>query len=122
VDALDNMETRYIINQAVVESGVPFFHGAVFGFDGRAMTIIPGKSACLRCVCKRVLPEEKIPVIGVTPAVIGVIQANEVIKYITGLGELLTNRMLVYEGLISRFTELEITRDPECDHCGGLKE
>ena len=118
VDAVDNLPTRYILNKVALEKGVPFFHGAVYGFEGRAMTVIPGETACLRCVYRGVIPEEKFPVIGVTPAVIGCIQATEVIKYIVGIGQLLTNRLLVYDGLNMRFTEFRLKRDPNCEHCG----
>ena len=64
--------------------------------------------------------EEKFPVIGVTPAVIGCIQATEVIKYLVGLGKLLTNRLLVYDGLNMKFTELVVKRDASCEHCRHL--
>ena len=118
VDAVDNLPTRYLLNKVALEKGVPFFHGAVYGFEGRAMTVIPGETACLRCVYRGVIPEEKFPVIGVAPAVIGCIQATEVIKYIVGIGQLLTNRLLVYDGLNMRFTEFRLKRDPNCEHCG----
>jgi len=118
VDAMDNIPTRYLLNKVVVEKNIPFFHGAVYGFEGRAMTVIPGKSACLKCVYRGAIPEEKFPVIGVTPAVIGCIQATEVIKYIVGIGQLLTNRLLVYDGLNMKFTEFKLKRDPNCEHCG----
>jgi molybdopterin/thiamine biosynthesis adenylyltransferase len=119
VDAMDNLPTRYILNKAAIAKGIPFFHGAVYGFEGRAMTVIPGRSACLNCLYHNVrIPKEKFPVIGVTPAVIGCIQATEVIKYLTGLGELLTNRILNYDALKMRFTEFTIKRDPHCEHCG----
>ena len=118
VDAMDNMPTRYLLNKAALERNIPFFHGAVYGFEGRAMTVIPGQSACLRCVYRGVISEEKVPVIGVTPAVIGSIQATEVIKYIVGIGQLLTNRLLVYDGLSMKFTEFRLERDPDCEHCG----
>jgi molybdopterin/thiamine biosynthesis adenylyltransferase len=67
------------------------------------------------------VPKEKFPVIGVTPGVIGMIQATEVIKYILGIGELLTNRLLIYDGLDLKFTEFKVRRNPTCDHCGHLK-
>jgi len=67
------------------------------------------------------VPPEKFPVIGVAPALIGVIQATEVIKYFVGKGRLLTNRLLLYDGLDSTFTEFRVNRDPNCDHCGHLK-
>jgi len=121
VDAMDNLPTRYLLNRTAIEKGIPFFHGAVYGFEGRAMTVIPGKSACLNCLYHGVaVPKVKFPVIGVTPAVIGCIQATEVIKYITGLGELLTDRLLNYDALRMKFTEFKINRDPDCEHCGKL--
>ena len=117
IDAMDNFPTRYVLNKAALDRNIPFFHGAVRGFEGRAMTIIPGKTPCLRCMYKGSIPEEKFPVIGVAPAVIGSIQATEVIKYIIGIGDLLENRMLVYDGLTMNFTEFKIKKNPNCDHC-----
>ena len=118
VDAMDNLPARYLLNKVAIEKNIPFFHGAVHGFEGRAMTILPGKTACLRCVYRGVIPGEKFPVIGVTPAVIGCIQAAEAIKYIVGIGQLLTNRLLVYDGLHMKFTEFKVKKNPNCEHCG----
>jgi len=120
VDAMDNLPTRYVVNKAALERNIPLFHGAVYGFEGRAMTIIPGQTACLRCLYRGVFPQEKFPVIGVTPAVIGCIQATEVIKYIVGIGELLTNRLLIFDGLDMKFKEFKVKKDPSCEHCGHL--
>ena len=121
IDAMDNLPTRYLLNKAAIDKNIPFFHGAVYGFEGRVMTIIPGKTACLQCVYHgAITPEEKFPVIGVTPAVVGCIQVTEVIKYIAGIGKLLTNRLLIYDGLNLKFTELKIKKDPNCEHCGHL--
>jgi len=122
VDAMDNLPTRYLLNKAAIEKNIPFFHGAVYGFEGRAMTILPGKTACLRCVYRGDIPKEKFPVIGVTPAVIGCIQATEVIKYIVGIGELLKNRLLIYDGLDMKFTEFKVKKDPQCEHCGHVRK
>jgi adenylyltransferase/sulfurtransferase len=118
VDAMDNFSTRYILNMAAIQKGIPFFHGAVSGFEGRVMTIIPGRTACLRCMYHGELPEEKIPVLGATPAVIGSIQAMEVIKYITKTGRLLADRLLIYDGLDQEFNEFRVKRNPDCEHCG----
>lgn len=118
VDAMDNLPTRYLLNKVALEKNIPLFHGAVYGFEGRATTIIPGETACLWCVYRGVVTKGKFPVIGVTPAVIGSIQATEVIKYIVGIGQLLTNRLLVYDGLNMKFTEFKLKRDPNCEHCG----
>ncbi|MFC1984865.1 ThiF family adenylyltransferase [Chloroflexota bacterium] len=120
VDAMDDLATRYMLNQAAIELQIPFFHGAVYGFEGRAMTIIPGETACLKCVYRGLTPQGKVPVLGVTPAVIGCIQATEVIKHIVGVGRLLTNRLLVYDGLSMKFTDLMAKRDSNCEHCGGI--
>ncbi len=121
VDAMDNFKTRYILNKATVDQNIPFFHGAVRGFEGRAMTIIPGKTACLRCMYHGTPPEEKSPVIGVTPAIIACIQATEVIKYLIGTGDLLSGRLLIYEGIGMIFREFKVRKNPECDHCGKKK-
>jgi len=120
VDAMDNLPTRYILNRCAIEKKLPFFHGAVYGFEGRVMTIIPGETACLRCMYRGPVPEEKFPVIGVAPAVIGSIQATEVIKYLVGFGRLLTNRLLIYDGLKVTFSEFTVNKNPNCDHCGSL--
>ena len=66
------------------------------------------------------IPEEKFPVIGVAPGVIGCIQATEVIKYILGIGDLLVDTLLVYDGLGLEFTKFKVQRNPDCDHCGHL--
>ena len=120
VDAMDNLPTRYLLNRTAIECRIPFFHGAVNGFEGRAMTVIPGKTACLRCLYRGPVPESKFPVIGVTPAVIASIQATEVIKYLVGIGEILANRLLAYDGLNLKFTEFKVQRNPECEHCARL--
>ena len=122
VDAMDNLPTRYLLNKTAIDKNIPFVHGAVYGFEGRAMTVIPGKSACLNCVYHGIeVPKVKFPVIGVTPAVIRCIQATEVIKYIVGLGNLLTGRLLNYDALSMTFNEFEINRDPNCKHCGNIQ-
>jgi len=120
VDAMDNLPTRYILNRCAIEKNIPFFHGAVNGFEGRVMTVLPGETACLRCMYRGLVPQEKFPVIGVVPAVIGSIQATEVIKYLVGIGKLLTNRLLIYDGLRVTFSEFRLNRNPNCDHCGSF--
>ena len=119
VDAMDNIPTRYILNRCAIEKHIPFFHGAVNSFEGRVMTILPRETACLRCLYRGPVPQEKFPVIGVTPAVVGSIQATEVIKYLVGMGRLLTNRLLIYDGLQASFSEFTVNRNPHCDHCGS---
>ena len=120
VDAMDNLPTRYLLNKAAIEHKMPFVHGAVSGLEGRAMTVIPGESACIRCLYHTAASKKKFPVLGTTSAIIGAIQATEVIKYLTGIGTLLTNRLLIYDGLNMKFTELSVARNVNCEHCGDL--
>ena len=120
VDAMDNMPTRFLLNKAAIKHKIPFVHGAVSGLEGRAMTVIPGKSACIRCLYHASPPKKKFPVLGTTPGIIGAIQATEVIKYLTGLGTVLTNRLLIYDGLNMKFTGLSVVRNVNCEHCGDL--
>jgi len=118
VDALDNFKTRFILNRAVVERKIPLFHGACHGFQGRATTIIPGKTACLRCLFPKSPPEDRVPVIGVTPGVIGAIQATEAIKYLIGLPGLFVNQLFLYDAACLRFEIIKAERDPHCRVCG----
>lgn len=123
IDALDNLETRYIVNKAAVHLRIPLVHGAINGFEGRALTIVPGESACLRCMHPGAAPAANtFPVIGVAPGVIGVIQATEAIKLVLGIGNLLTNRLVVYDGLGLTLKEFALTMNPLCPHCGHLQK
>ena len=123
VDAMDNMPARYLLNKAAIDARIPFLHGAVSGFEGRAMTVLPGKSACLWCIYHGAVTQEgKFPVIGTAPAIIGSIQSTEAVKYILGMGDLLLDRLLMYDGLSSKFEEYTVHKDPDCDHCGHLTE
>ena len=119
VDALDNLPARYVINRVAVERGLPLFHGAVHGFEGVATTVIPGTTPCLRCLYKET-SQESVPVVGVTAAVVGCVQATEFLKYVLGTGDMLLGRMLSYDGLAMRFTEFRLRRDPKCEVCGQL--
>lgn len=121
IDALDNFPARYLLNSAAVKRRIPFFHGAVRGFQGQVMTIIPCQTACLRCVFPQTPPAEIFSVIGVTPGVIGSIQATEVIKYLTGKGDLLTNRLLLWDGLSGKTNFLQVKRNLSCPDCGQGK-
>ena len=117
LDAMDNFPTRFILNKASLKLEIPFIHGGVWGFEGRVTTIIPYKTACLRCFTKIVPPKETSPVIGITPGIIGMIDATEAIKYITGFGKLLENRLLIFDGELLKFHEIIIGKDTECQEC-----
>jgi adenylyltransferase/sulfurtransferase len=119
VDALDNYEARYALNRACLEKKIPFFHGAVHGLLGQATTIIPFETACLRCIIPMAPPRETPPILGPVAGTIGSIQATEVIKYIVGMGELLKNRLLIYDGLFVEFYTIEVKRNPACPDCAA---
>lgn len=117
VDAMDNLPTRFLLNRGALKRKLPLFHGAVYAWEGRATTIIPDKTPCLQCLYQGVIPG-KPPVVGVAPAVIGCIQAAEVIKYLLGMGDLLAGRLLMYDGLAMTFNEMKVKKDPDCPECG----
>lgn len=119
IDAMDNFPTRYLLNKAALARDVPLLHGAVYGFEGRATTIIPSETPCLRCLYPNAPLMQTFPVIGVAPAVIGCIQATEAIKCLVGMGDLLSGRLLVYDGLSLKFVEIALERDPACLDCSG---
>jgi molybdopterin-synthase adenylyltransferase len=120
VDAMDNYATRYLLNQAAIRHRIPYFHGSIYGLEGMSTTIIPGKTACLRCLFTQGPPPATFPVLGSTPGVIAMVQAMEVVKYITGVGELLLDRLLIFDGYGMSFREVHIRRRPECPDCGHL--
>jgi len=119
IDAMDNLPARFLLNKAALKKNLPLFHGAVYGLEGRATTIIPYDTACLKCLYQSVVPGE-IPVAGVTPGVIGCIQATEVLKYLMGFGDLLCNRLLIFDGFSMKFSEVKLKKDPNCQGCGSL--
>jgi len=124
VDGSDNFPTRYLVNDACVLSKKPLSHGGILRFDGQAMTIMPNKSACYRCLFPEPPPPGLVPscqeagILGVVAAVIGTIQANEVLKYVLGIGELLTGKLLVFNALTSSFRQVNAPKDPQCPVCG----
>ncbi|MDW5549867.1 HesA/MoeB/ThiF family protein [Methanosarcina sp.] len=119
LDALDNFDTRHVVNKLAVERNIPLVHGAVSGYRGQATTVIPGKTPCLCCIFPTSFKKEVFPVLGTTPGVIGSIQANEAIKYLTGQGKLLENRLLLWDGLSCSFSELKINKTDNCPVCGA---
>ena len=124
VDGSDNFPTRYLMNDACVLSKKPLSHGGIFRFDGQAMTILPGGSACYRCLFPEPPPPGLVPscqeggILGAVAGVIGVIQANEVLKYILGIGDLLAGRLLVFNALESSFRTVKVRKNPKCPVCG----
>jgi adenylyltransferase/sulfurtransferase len=120
VDAMDNYPTRYLLNDVAIAKKIPLFHGGIRGFYGQATTILPGTTPCLKCIFPKPPPKEVFPVVGVTPGIIGTIQANEVIKYLLGSGELLIGRLFVWDGMLARAEEIRVERNPACEACSGM--
>jgi adenylyltransferase/sulfurtransferase len=121
VDCMDNFPTRYILNQTAIQKRIPFFHAAIYGFEARVTTFVPGETACLRCLFPEVPPPSgAFPVVGATPGVAATIQAMEIIKHFSGYGAPLKNRILIFDGEAARFLEFKLRRDPSCPDCGKL--
>jgi len=120
VDAMDNYPTRYLLNEVAIAKQIPLFHGGISGFYGQATTIIPGMTPCLKCIFPKAPPMEVFPVVGVTPGIIGTVQANEVIKYLLGSGELLMNRLFIWDGMLAHAEEICVEKNPSCEACGGM--
>jgi molybdopterin-synthase adenylyltransferase len=123
IDGTDNFPAKFLINDACVLNGKPFSHGGMLRFDAQTMTYSPGK-ACYRCVFSSPPPENLVPscsqagVLGAIAGMLGTIQAAEALKYLTGAGELLTDRLLVFNALGMDFRKVDITRNKRCPVCG----
>ncbi len=104
--------------------GKPYSHAGILRFDGQTMTVLPGRTACYRCVFNAPPPVGVVPgcseagVLGGMAGIIGTIQAVEALKYLLGAGELLTDRILVFDALAMRFREVSVKRNPGCPVCG----
>ena len=128
VDGADNFPTRYLLNDASVRLRKPVVSASILSFDGQISTFVPFEGPCYRCLYPTPPPAELAPscsangVLGVMAGTMGTLQANEVIKLVLGVGEPLVGRLLLYEALSTRFTELKVRRDPECPICGGENE
>jgi sulfur-carrier protein adenylyltransferase/sulfurtransferase len=124
VDGTDNFQTRYLINDACVLLRKPNVYGSVIRFDGQASVFSVEGGPCYRCLFREPPPPGLVPncaeggVFGVLPGLVGVIQATETIKLITGAGEPLVGRLLLVDALRMRFRTIELVRDPECPACG----
>ncbi len=124
LDGTDNFPTRYLTNDACVLLGKPNAYGSIFRFEGQASVFGAKDGPCYRCLYPEPPPPGLVPscaeggVLGVLPGVIGVIQATETIKLLTGIGEPLIGRFLIYDALRMKFRELKLRKDPDCPVCG----
>ncbi|OGO53586.1 MAG: molybdopterin biosynthesis protein MoeB [Chloroflexi bacterium RBG_16_69_14] len=123
LDGTDTFETRYILNDAAVAAGTPVVHASVFRFEGQLTTFIPYEGPCYRCLYPTPPPPELAPgcsvagVLGVVPGILGLLQANEALKVLLGIGNTLAGRLLLFDALETEFTELQLRRDPNCPVC-----
>ena len=123
VDGGDNFPTRYLLNDACVMQKKPNVHGSVYRFEGQVTTFIPGQGPCYRCLYPQPPPPDMAPscaeagVLGVLPGIIGLLQANEALKLVLGVGQPLAGRLLQFDGLTTRFLEMKLRRDPDCPVC-----
>jgi adenylyltransferase/sulfurtransferase len=129
VDGSDNFATKFLINDAAVELGKPFSHGGIARLQGQTMTVVPGKSACYRCVFQEppepgeIMNCQQAGILGAIAGTIGSIQATEAIKYLAGMeDDLLTDRVLTYDAGTVKFRTVEVRRNPACAACGENSE
>jgi len=124
IDGTDNFPTKFLVNDACVLAGIPYSHGGILRFSGQTFTIRPKESACYRCIFLEPPPADAVPtcsqagVIGVIAGILGTLQANEAIKFALGKGELLTNRLLTFDALNTKFREVKLRKNSNCPACG----
>ncbi|RAX58951.1 adenylyltransferase [Helicobacter monodelphidis] len=124
VDGTDNFATKFLINDACVLANKPFSHGGILRFGGQTMSIKPKESACYACIFDRPPPQNTIPtcasagILGAVAGMLGSIQAAEVLKIITGIGEPLYGRFLSYDAKTMKFRNIKIKRNVRCRVCG----
>lgn len=123
VDGTDNFPVKFLINDACVKAGKPFSHGGILRFEGQTITVLPG-TACYRCLFHTPPPTDAVPtcsqagVLGAIAGMLGTIQAAEVLKYLTGVGELLTNRLLTFNAKTMEFRTIKVKHNKNCSVCG----
>jgi molybdopterin/thiamine biosynthesis adenylyltransferase len=123
IDGTDNFPAKFLINDACVLAKKPFSHGGILRFDGQTMTCVPG-SACYRCVFLQPPPKNAVPtcsqagVLGAVAGMLGTIQAAEALKYLIGKGQLLTDRLLIFNAFSMEFRTVRVKRNPTCPVCG----
>lgn len=124
IDGTDNFAAKFLINDACIMENIPYSHGGILRFDGQTMTIKPRESACYRCVFSAPPPANAVPtcsqagVLGAIAGMLGTMQAAECLKFITGAGELLTNKLLAFDAKTMSFRKVNLKRNLKCAVCG----
>ncbi len=124
IDGTDNFAAKFLINDACVIAGIPFSHGGILRFDGQTMTVLPGKTACYRCVFPSPPPKNLVPtcsqagVLGAIAGMLGTIQAAEALKFVTKAGDNLYNRLLTFDALTMNFRTVIVEKRIDCPVCG----
>jgi adenylyltransferase/sulfurtransferase len=124
VDATDGVATKFLVNDAAVRCGRPLVHGGILRFLGQLMTVLPGRSACYRCLFTAPPSASDVPscqeagVLGSLAGTVGLLQAAEAIRYLSGMPVLLADRLLTYDALAGRWREIRLRRRPDCAACG----
>ncbi len=124
IDATDGIATKFMINDAAVLLGTPFSYAGIVQFQGQTLTVLPGQTTCLRCLFPVPPSPDEIPgcqeagVLGSAAGGLGLIQATEAVKYLSGSPGLLTDRVLTYDAQLPRWREVRLTPNPRCPVCG----
>ncbi|MBF0196774.1 MAG: molybdopterin-synthase adenylyltransferase MoeB [Planctomycetes bacterium] len=124
IDGTDNFSAKFLINDACILENKPYSHGGILRFDGQTMTIKPGESACYRCVFNAPPPKNAVPtcsqagVLGGVAGMLGTIQSVEAMKYLSGVGELLTDNLLTFNAASMNFRKVKFKKNPSCPVCG----
>ena len=125
IDGTDNFPTRYLVNDACVLLNIPNVYGSIYRFDGQISVFNCDDGPCYRCLYPSPPPPGLVPscaeggVLGVLPGIIGTLQANEALKIILGIGDLMVNRFLLFDALAMEFNELKIKKNDDCVVCGN---
>src|SRR5512136_589451 len=124
VDGTDNFPTRYLVNDACVLTDKPNVYGSIFRFEGQASVFDARRGPCYRCLYPEPPPPGLVPscaeggVLGILPGLVGLVQATEAVKLITGIGESLAGRLLLVDALRMQFRTVNLRKDPRCPACG----